>query len=348
MRILIIKTSSMGDILHLLPALTDAGKYHPKIQFDWVVEESFAEIPKWHPLVKKVIPIALRRWRRAPWQAIKSGEWRQFRKNLRAEHYNYVIDAQGLMKSAIITRMAKGLRCGLDHLSAWEMFASIAYEKTVTVQPEQHAVIRMRQLFAQVLGYPCPETVPIYGIAKEQFAPILTSIEKFYLPEKPFLLFFHGTTWKTKHWPVEYWQSLLNRALAAGYVVFLPWGNPHEFNRATMLAKDQPNAIVLPKLKLIELASLLSHANGAVAVDTGLGHLAAALGVRTLSIYGPTNPLLTGTQGLHQEHFKAIFSCAPCLGKTCTFTGSADISPACFSTVSPHLVWQKMQSLLTS
>ena len=348
MHVLIIKMSSMGDILHLLPALTEAGTQYPNICFDWVTEESFAEIPQWHPLVNQVIPIALRRWRKAPWQALRSGEWRQFRKSLVAKQYDYVIDAQGLIKSAVITRMAKGLPCGLDHLSAREMLASIAYKRTASVQPEQHAVSRMRQLFASILEYTVPATPIDYGIANYPFDLKPETKNHFSPPTKDFILFFHGTTWQTKHWPITHWRTLLHKATQAGYIVLLPWGNAVEFDRATKLATTHSNVQVLTKLNLSELASLLRRASGAIAVDTGLGHLAAALNVRTLSIYGPTNPILTGTQGQHQRHLSASFDCAPCLRKSCSYLGTSSVQPACFSTTSPHQVWQQFQNLLIS
>ena len=346
MRVLIIKMSSMGDILHCLPALTDAGRHHAKLSFDWVVEESFVEIPNWHPLVNTIIPVALRRWKRSPLKAIHSGEWRKFRKQLRSRTYDVIIDAQGLMKSALLTRIARGKRCGLDHLSAWEILASVAYQVKASVQPEQHAITRMRQLFSQLLEYPCPNDTPDYGIAKDQFQESLVSLPDFSRPKDPFVLFFHGTTWQTKHWPVSHWQALLTQAVNAGYSVLLPWSNAVEFDRATQLAATQKKAKVLPKLNLMQLASLLTQATGSVAVDTGLGHLAAALNVPTLSIYGPTNPVLTGTQGKFQQHVTATFNCAPCLSKTCSYTGNASVHPACFGATTPLAVWQQFENLL--
>ena len=103
MRVLLVKTSSLGDVIHTLPALTDAQRAIPGIQFDWVVEEGFAEIPAWHPAVAQVIPVAIRRWRKHPLQTLRSGEWRRFKARLRETHYDLVIDAQGLLKSAWLT-----------------------------------------------------------------------------------------------------------------------------------------------------------------------------------------------------------------------------------------------------
>lgn len=337
MRILIIKTSSMGDIIHTLPALTDAGKIYPDIKFDWVVEESFAEIPTWHPLVNKVIPVALRRWRKNIWQAIRSGEWQKFYRELRAEKYDYVIDAQGLIKSGFITFFTRGLKCGYDRHSVWEPLACLTYQNTASVNPEQHAVDRVRQLFAKILKYELTEKTPHYGIDLNRL-PTPTQ-------ENEYVVFLHGTTWSTKHWPENYWAALLKQVNNAGYKVLLLWGNQIEQERATRLAQNNI-AQVMPKLKLAEIATLIAHAKAIVAVDTGLGHLAAALHAPTISLYGPTNSALTGTMGPNQIHISAEFSCSPCLSKNCNYNKPAAVFPACFNTVSPSRVWTQLESIL--
>lgn len=335
MRVLIVKTTSMGDVIHTLPALTDAARIYPDIQFDWVVEQPFAEIPRWHSRVNKVIPVAWRRWRKNLRQSY--GELTAFYRALRSEQYDLVIDAQGLIKSAVIARLSRGVRCGLDFRSAWEPLASLAYQRRVAVLPEQHAVVRVRSLFAGVLGYPIPTDTPDYGIDCGRLpASNLTG---------DYLVFLHGTTWDTKHWPVAYWQALAERASVAGLTVVLPWGNEMERQRAEEIAKVSARVHVLPKLSLAEIAGILSNAKAVVAVDTGLGHLAAALAVPTVSLYGPTDPQLTGTYGANQHHLAAKFGCAPCLKKHCTYKGLADVLPACFATVSPDKVWQVAQSV---
>ena len=156
MRVLLIKTSSLGDVIHTLPALTDAMNALPGIQFDWVVEEGFAEIPTWHPAVANVIPVAIRRWRKNLWQTVKNGEWRRFKQRLRDTRYDLVIDAQGLLKSAWLTRYVKAPVAGLDKTSAREPMAARFYDRPYAVARGQHAVERLRQLFAQALGYRVP------------------------------------------------------------------------------------------------------------------------------------------------------------------------------------------------
>ena len=152
MKVLLVKTSSLGDVVHTLPALTDAQRAIPGIRFDWVVEEGFAEIPTWHPAVDQVIPVAIRRWRKSPWQTLRSGEWRRFKARLRETRYDLVIDAQGLLKSAWLTRYVKAPVAGLDRDSAREPLAARFYDRCYAVPREQHALERVRQLFAQALG----------------------------------------------------------------------------------------------------------------------------------------------------------------------------------------------------
>lgn len=339
MRVLIVKTTSLGDIIHTLPALTDAGLAIPHIEFDWVVEQPFSEIPALHPLVKRIIPVKVRQWRANPIHAIKTGEWQDFYRAIRAVHYDLVIDAQGLVKSALLTRLAKGIRAGLNFGSAWEPLASLFYQKRYAVNPQQHAVTRVRQLFAVALHYPVPSTVADYGLDKSRLA----------LPASfygNYLVFLHGTTWPTKHWPEVYWQQLARNAVEAGYQVVLPWGNESEQQRAEAIANNLLNVHVLPKMALQQLAGMIAHAKAVVAVDTGLGHLAAALAVPTISLYGPTDPNLTGTVGANQIHLAAQFECAPCLQRGCSYKLAASVEPACFTAISPERVWQALNPLL--
>jgi heptosyltransferase-1 len=346
LRVLLIKTSSLGDVIHTLPALTDAARAIPGIQFDWVVEEGFAEIPAWHPAVAQVIPVALRRWRKSLWQTLRSGEWRQFKRRLQTHDYDLVIDAQGLLKSALLTRYVQAPVAGLDAQSAREPLASRFYDRPQAVAWGQHAVERVRQLFALALGYPLPAGVGDYGLSRERLA---AGIE-----QPPYVLFLHGTTWVTKHWPEVYWRELAERLNAQGQAVRLPWGNAAEQARAERLAQGLEHVQVLAKLNLVGVAQVVAGARACVAVDTGLGHLAAALDVPTLSLYGPTNPGFTGAYGRSQVHLASDFACAPCLKKTCSYQPTAadaqfDLSresPLCFTRLAPQHVANQLAALL--
>ncbi len=297
MHVLIVKTSSLGDVIHTLPAVTDAASALPGIRFDWVVEEAFTEIPGWHPAVELVLPVALRRWRKHLWRESTRDEWKQFKGSLRRRHYDAVIDAQGLIKSAIVTRLVDAPRYGFDRQSAREPLASRAYNHPVAVARDLHAVERIRVLFAAALNYPLPDARGDYGVRANLKAAVET-------PQRS-LLFFHGTARAEKLWPLARWVELANLAGAAGYKVWLPWGNAQEKARAEQIAVAAPAAEVLPRLNLLSLAGLLLEVDGAVAVDTGLGHLAAALDVPTVSLYGPTRVDLIGAYGANQRHIQS-------------------------------------------
>lgn len=345
MRVLVIKTSSLGDVIHTLPALTDAAKAIAGIKFDWVVEENFAEIPSWHPVVDKVIPVALRRWRKHPWQTWRNGEWQAFKKLLTAQSYDLVIDAQGLLKSAWLTHYAKGLKVGLNKHSAREPLASLFYQRRYSVAWGQHAVERIRQLFAQALGYPLSSSAGEYGLAKDRLLDSNKLVGNY-------VVFLHGTTWPTKHWPEYYWRQLAEKLSNLEVKVKLPWGNTEEKARAQRIATNLPFVEVLPKLNLKEIATVLAGAKGCVAVDTGLGHLAAALATPTVSLFGATNPQLTGTYGKQQIHLLSQFpSCIPCLKKYCTYQITEQgekkfdldkVWPLCFFQLNPNLVLEAM------
>jgi heptosyltransferase-1 len=326
-RVLLIKTSSLGDVIHTLPALTDAQRALPGIQFDWVVEEGFAEIPAWHPAVARVIPVAIRRWRKHLWSTFRSGEWRRFKQRLRQTEYDLVIDAQGLLKSAWLTRYVKAPVAGLDRDSAREPIASHFYDRGYAVAREQHAVERVRQLFAQALGYALPQSVGDYGLQRARLAGG---------EQTPYLVFLHGTTWASKHWPEADWRALAERMDAAGWAVRLPWGNAEEKARAERIAGGLAHAEVLPRLNLAGVAQVIAGARACVAVDTGLGHLAAALDVPSISLYGPTLPGRVGAYGRGQVHL-----CASGPG-----AGSGDRHTPCFDGLDAARVGAELDALL--
>lgn len=292
MRVLIVKTSSMGDVLHTLPALTDAMQAFPGIRFDWVVEEGFAQIPSWHEAVEHVIPVAIRRWRKAWFSAPIKAERKAFRETLKAVKYDAVIDAQGLVKSAaLVTRLAHGIKHGMDWQTAREPLASLFYNRRHHIAKQQHAVERTRELFAKSLGYAKPQTQGDYAIARH----FLTQTET-----EPYVVFLHATTRDDKHWPETHWRELIGLLKESGLKVKLPWGAPHEEARAKRLAEGFDYVEVLPRLSLEAIAHVLAGANYVVSVDTGLSHLTAALDRPNITLYGPTDPGLIGGYGKNQ------------------------------------------------
>jgi heptosyltransferase-1 len=299
MQVLIVKTSSMGDVLHTLPALTDAMQAIPGIRFDWVVEEGFSQIPTWHPAVDRVIPVAIRRWRKN-WFGSETRQQRcDFKRVVQERDYDVVIDAQGLIKSAaLITRIAKGSKHGQDSKSAREPFASWFYNHRHDIDKQQHAVERTRELFAKSLGYEKPDNKGDYAIA----ARFLT-----HLPADAgqYLVFLHATTRDDKHWPESHWRDLIALTAPSGLKIKLPWGAEHERQRALRMAEGFPHVEVLPKLSLQQVAEVLAGAKGVVSVDTGLSHLTAALDRPNITLFGPTDPGLIGGYGQNQ------YACRP-------------------------------------
>jgi len=338
MKLLVIKTSSFGDILHTLPALTDAARSVDGLICDWLVEESFAAIPAWHPAVRDVIPVSLRGWRRPPW--LQHGPAiRRFMRRLRREHYDLVLDAQGLLKSALLGRLACGRRVGFDRRGAREPVAARLYERTVAVEViGRHAVDRTRDLFAGALGYALPDTVD-YGLR-------LPDLDTATGTGKPYLVFIPGTTWASKRWPARYWRTLSELAVTAGWPVQLLAGSPAEHAAARRIAGNLDNVRIQASPALEALARLLLNARAVVSVDSGPGHLAAALGTPAVSIYGATDPSLTGTRGPRQVHLRADYECAPCLRRRCRFADSGQIHPDCYASVPPVTVWSTLRDLI--
>lgn len=294
MRVLIVKTSSMGDVLHTLPALTDAMRAIPDIRFDWVVEESFAQIPSWHEAVDRVIPVAIRRWRKAWFSAPIKAERKAFRDAVQAVKYDAIVDAQGLVKSAaLVTRLAHGVKHGMDWSSAREPLASLFYNRRHHIPKQQHAVERTRELFAKSLGYTKPDTQGDYAIAQHFLSEHTPAAA-------PYCVFLHATTRDDKHWPESHWRELIAQLKESGLQIKLPWGAPHEEARAKRLAEGFDYVKVLPRLSLEKVALVLAGAEFVVSVDTGLSHLTAALDRPNITLYGPTDPGLIGGYGRNQ------------------------------------------------
>ena len=330
MRLLVIKTSSLGDILNTMPAVSDAARAIPELEIDWVAEEPFAAAPAWHPSVRETIAVNLRRWRRHP----SPTEILGFLGRLRARRYDLVIDAQGLAKSALLTLAARGPACGFDHASAREGAVSLLYGRRARASWDLHAVDRQRRLFSQALGYPLPDTPPDFGLARQ--AP----------PPTPRLLLLHGTTWETKRWPDSYWADLARRASAAGVEPLLRWHDEREREGAEAIAATAPGTRVLATPDLDALRRVIGEASAVVANDSGPAHLAAALGVPSVTLYGATRPEHNGTIGPGQVHLAAVFPCSPCRSRICTFRGPSAVTPACYASLPPDLVWREVEGLI--
>lgn len=278
--ILFVKTSSLGDVVHNCPAVSDAARALPGAAIDWVVEEPFAGIAVMHRAVRRVIPVAVRRWRSALWKRSVWSEIGALRGELRGERYDAVVDTQSLVKSALVCTLASGKRHGMDRASAREWLAPSFYDVRHSVPRNLHAVERNRLLTASALGYEVSEA-PDYGLrvpetSKSRYVVLLTM-----------------TSRADKLWPEERWVEL-GRDLGAPAI--LPWGSEEERARAERIAATI-GGTVLPRKSLSDLARLFANARAVVGLDTGLTHLAAALGVPAVGIYCGSDPALTGLYG---------------------------------------------------
>jgi heptosyltransferase I len=283
--ILIIKTSSLGDVVHQMPAITDAVRAVPGLRLSWVVEEAFAPLARLHPSITEVIPVATRRWRsklaaRATWRDIAD-----FNTRLREPEFDKVIDTQGLIRSAIIARLAQGERHGYDAGSIREPFAARFYDVTHTVGRTLHAVTRNRLLTGLSLGYPSPDEID-YGLIPPQRSN-----------EGAYAVLLHGTSRTSKEWRAEDWIEIGRWLQARGIEVVLPWGTEPERQTAEQLSAAITGSRVLPKQRLDLTAEVIANAALVVGVDTGLMHLAAAYRVPLVGIYVSTDPGLTGPVG---------------------------------------------------
>lgn len=286
-RILLIKTSSLGDVVHNLPVASDIAARLPGAILDWVAEEAFADIPALHPRVSSVLPVATRRWRKTLGRGDTWREMRRFRRRLQSHTYDVVLDTQGLVKSAVIARLARGVRCGQDKVSAREPLAARFYDRAYPVARGRHAVVRNRELAALAFGYDVPTTPPDYGLVlpTEPLPPELP---------RDYVVCLHGTSRASKFWPQAHWVALADALLQRGLTPLLPWGDNAERARAEAIHVACPGVQVLPRMSLRGLALVLGHARAVVGVDTGLLHLACALDRPVVGVYTGSDPLLTG------------------------------------------------------
>jgi heptosyltransferase-1 len=285
--VLFVKTSSLGDVIHHMPALTEARARRPRLHFAWVVEEAFAPLARLHPAVDNVIPVASRRWRRSLWVPSTWHEMADFRRNLRERSYDAIIDTQGLIRSALIARVARGRRHGYDAESIRERAASWFYDVRHSVARVQHAIARNRILTGLALGYR-PEGPPEYGLDRAMLAQA---------PRDRYAVLLHATAERSKEWPVEHWIALGEALRTRDLRLVLPWGNDREQERSRAIAAALPNAEVPDLQPLDAVARLIAGAELVVGLDTGLLHLAGALGVPLVGIFVGSEPDLTGPVG---------------------------------------------------
>jgi heptosyltransferase I len=284
--ILLVKTSSLGDVVHNLPVVNDIRRRLPDCTIDWVVEEPFADIPRMHPGVGQVFPVAVRRWRRT---ALWPKTWREIaavKHALRSHAYDHIIDTQGLLKSALVARLAQGRRCGYAAVAAREPLAARLYDATFVIPKNLHAVERNRWLTAAALDY-LPDGPLEYGVAAQRLAA-------HWLPQGPYAVLLTATSRADKLWADTHWLTVAGELNQRGVACVLPGGTDEERGRAQRLAVNMRRGVAAPALPVEEVAQLLAGAEIVIGVDTGLTHLAAALGRPVIALFGGSDPLLTG------------------------------------------------------
>jgi len=283
LNILLVRVSSLGDVLHNLPMVADILRRHPDANIDWVVEEGYVSLVRLNPHVRKIIPFALRRWRKGLGQASTRAEIKAFFRQLRETEYDYVFDTQGLLKTGVILGAARlkpgGAKVGLangSEGSGYEGISRLFHTRSVPLDPRTHAVARGRLVAAAALGYTV-DSAPDFGL------PGLETTRPAWMPPEQYAAFFHGTAREAKKWPHAHWIAT-GQALAP-MPVLLAWGSPGEKRDAETIAASLPNARVLPKLSMDEAVSLARNAALVIGVDTGLTHIAAAFVRPTVELY---------------------------------------------------------------
>ncbi len=291
-RILIVKTSSMGDVIHALPLVSDIARAQPDGVIDWVVEEGFAALARMHPGVAQVFPVAVRRWRR---QLASPQTWRDLRAvraQLRGHAYDAIIDCQGLLKSACIARWARGPVWGFDRASAREPLAATLYAHRVKVARDLHAIVRNRALGAAA----CRADVtapPRFDIAP----PPLSDPQLLAATATPYAVLLTNASRVTKLWPDERWRAVEHGLQSQGLRSVLFWGSVAEQRATNARAAGMRAAWVAPPCSLDALAAVLARARVVIGLDTGLTHLAAAVGAPTIGIFCDYDPRLVGVTG---------------------------------------------------
>jgi len=284
-RLLVVRPSSLGDIVHTLSLVSDVVAHAPDTPIDWVAEEAFAPLVVLDKRIRRVIPVALRRWRSAPLAASTRREFLAFRRDLRSDRYDVILDLQEQVKGALLARMAKGTRHGFDKSNIREPLATWLDDVHHVIDRDQHFIDKARALAAGALGY------EVSSAPRWQLSPPSSPAGA---PRGPYALAFHATSREDKLWPEARWRALIAHYAQAGLQVLLPWGHDDERARSERLALDASNTIVPERRSLPELASLARGAEIVVGVDTGLTHLAAALGTPTVAIFTATDATLAG------------------------------------------------------
>jgi heptosyltransferase-1 len=329
----------------MFPAVSDLHRHFPGAEIHWLVEPVFAEAVGWHSSINKVITVPLRAHKKIWWKipALLINLQRQ----LQAENYDIVLDAQGLLKSAILSRLTGVAVFGFDANTARESLAARFYQKTVNVLDGLHIIEKNRQLVGKIFAADITQPAD-FGLDKfrheriqVEFSGVLREITS-----QPYIVLLHGTTWNSKYWPEASWVDLIHLLSQQGLRCLLPWGNEVERQRAYRLQiAGGEHVHVLSKLSLTELMSVLLHARAFISVESGIGHLAAALDVPGIMLHGPTSPNYSGILGKACLHLTSGIACSPCFKRDCPILNDAGIPP-CQQLITAQRVYQQCLMLI--
>jgi heptosyltransferase-1 len=341
MKILLIKLSSMGDIIHTFPAIIEAQQNTANLSIDWLVDDQFVDLVKLQQqAINNIFTIPLRRAKKN----IVAGIFniiKNYLPKLRQQQYDLVIDAQGLLKSATLAKLIKTKKIvGLDNKSAREPIASKFYHQKIPVGRELHAIYRTKKLFAAALGYNSVDKIE-YNLIKNNFAPskylAVNNIQQY-------VVLLHGTTWESKKWPPEHWLKLSQLLNAKGMTVVMMTCNQQERQFVDKLLAENSKIIGLADLTISEVIAVLAHASAVVSVDTGLGHLAAALRLNVVGLYGATSSIRAGILGDNCINLQSKYHCSPCLARECLEykNNQSTVKQPCFLEITPEMVVREM------
>jgi heptosyltransferase-1 len=280
--LLLVRLSSLGDVLHTFPAATDIRRERPDAVLHWAVEEAYVPLVRLHPGVSRIVPVALRRWRR---EILRKSSWRELgalRAELGRSRFDAILDTQGLLKSAIVAKMARGPVHGFGPRTAREPLAARFYDFRYEFAPADHKVERYREVAARALGY-ARAAPPDYGIEPPP--------RPAFAPGGPYCVLLHSTARAAKLWSEDAWRDLGRALEAKGVRCVLPWGSETEQSRSQRIAEGLAGALVPPRMTIDEAAGLIGGAKAVVGVDTGLMHLAAALRVPVVGVFCDSEPL---------------------------------------------------------
>ena len=344
MKVLIVKVSALGDIVHALPVLAHLHAVHPDIVVDWLVESSFAPLLQGHPLLRRVIHLDTRGWRKQGAATAVRGSWAVGRQ-LREEKYDVVLDLQGNSKSGLFTWLSGARkRFGFDSSQTREWLNTLTTNYKVSIPPECHH-ISSRYLRIARDAFPGATDVSLCGplpVQDEAAQAISAMLEERGLTPGEFIVAHYGTTWETKLWPLDRWLELAkNLVVEKDRQLVLSWGNNVEKVAAEQIAEVcHGRAVIWPRGTLQELVALLAEARLVIGADTGPIHIAAAAGTPTVSIFRVTDSLRNGPSGDKHIRIQAPMDCSPCLRKSC------DLDRECGRSVTVNSVMNAVEKLL--